>query len=135
MDLLTWFFFKKYCKNLGQTFAVSKQSPTFAPRLKQEATQRTGALVQLVRIHACHAWGHGFESRTHRKKSERLLYDFSLLFFICRTTRWTRAKLFLPFLLSSPHHPQYSNPIDFQVILQSHKPILTQNNRLFYACR
>ena len=22
------------------------------------------ALVQLVRIHACHAWGHGFESRT-----------------------------------------------------------------------
>ena len=26
----------------------------------------TGALVQLVRIHACHAWGHGFESRTHR---------------------------------------------------------------------
>ena len=25
-----------------------------------------GALVQLVRIHACHAWGHGFESRTHR---------------------------------------------------------------------
>ncbi len=31
-----------------------------------------GALVQLVRIHACHAWGHGFESRTHRlrKKTE-----------------------------------------------------------------
>lgn len=25
-----------------------------------------GAVVQLVRIHACHAWGHGFESRTHR---------------------------------------------------------------------
>ncbi len=30
---------------------------------------RLGALVQLVRIHACHAWGHGFESRTHRSKS------------------------------------------------------------------
>ena len=25
-----------------------------------------GALVQLVRIYACHAWGHEFESRTHR---------------------------------------------------------------------
>ena len=24
--------------------------------------------LQLVRIHACHAWGHGFESRTHRNK-------------------------------------------------------------------
>ena len=31
--------------------------------------KRQGALVQLVRIHACHAWGHGFESRTHRTKS------------------------------------------------------------------
>ena len=27
---------------------------------------KNGVLVQLVRIHACHAWGHGFESRTHR---------------------------------------------------------------------
>ena len=30
--------------------------------------KENGALVQLVRIHACHAWGHGFESRTHRNK-------------------------------------------------------------------
>ena len=29
--------------------------------------KRIGALVQLVRIHACHAWGHGFESRTYRQ--------------------------------------------------------------------
>ena len=25
-----------------------------------------GVVVQLVRIHACHAWGRGFESRPHR---------------------------------------------------------------------
>ena len=31
---------------------------------------RKGALVQLVRIHACHAWGHGFESRTHRQLNQ-----------------------------------------------------------------
>ena len=30
-----------------------------------------GALVQLVRIHACHAWGHGFESRTHRNQKQK----------------------------------------------------------------
>ena len=29
---------------------------------------RNGALVQLVRIRACHARGQGFESPTHRKK-------------------------------------------------------------------
>ena len=29
----------------------------------------TGALVQLVRMPACHAGGHEFESRTHRKSS------------------------------------------------------------------
>ncbi len=28
-----------------------------------------GAVVQLVRIHACHAWGRGFESRPHRQKA------------------------------------------------------------------
>ena len=35
---------------------------------KENATYRIGAVVQLVRIHACHAWGRGFESRPHRKK-------------------------------------------------------------------
>ena len=31
-----------------------------------------GAVVQLVRIHACHAWGRGFESRPHRQIKPRL---------------------------------------------------------------
>ena len=35
---------------------------TFATAIERDA------LVQLVRRHACHAWGHGFESRTHRIK-------------------------------------------------------------------
>ena len=35
----------------------------------RNSTNFNGALVQLVRIHACHAWGHGFESRTHRLKA------------------------------------------------------------------
>ncbi len=41
---------------------------TFALALRHKADIKNGALVQLVRIHACHAWGHGFESRTHRRK-------------------------------------------------------------------
>ena len=31
-------------------------------------SDKNGAVVQLVRIHACHAWGRGFESRPHRNK-------------------------------------------------------------------
>ena len=30
------------------------------------AASRIGLVVQLVRIHACHAWGRGFESRPDR---------------------------------------------------------------------
>ena len=41
-----------------------------------------GALVQLVRIHACHAWGHGFESRTHRNRHwKSMFYKLSTRFY------------------------------------------------------
>lgn len=32
-----------------------------------------GLVVQLVRIHACHAWGRGFESRPDRENWESTL--------------------------------------------------------------
>ena len=55
----------------AKTLADLKIMRTFAPAIERESVGREtikiiGALVQLVRIHACHAWGHGFESRTHR---------------------------------------------------------------------
>ena len=45
------------------------------------ANSNNGALVQLVRIRACHARGQGFESPTHRKKDNRKV--ILLLFSIC----------------------------------------------------
>ena len=50
----------------------NKVVPLHSQSGNNESTfKKTGALVQLVRIlvriHACHAWGHGFESRTHRQ--------------------------------------------------------------------
>ena len=49
-------------------FGDFKKSRTFATAIERESDKKlNGALVQLVRIHACHAWGHGFESRTHRE--------------------------------------------------------------------
>ena len=33
---------------------------------------QNGVVVQLVRIHACHAWGRGFESRPFRREKKRL---------------------------------------------------------------
>ena len=32
-----------------------------------------GVVVQLVRIHACHAWGRGFESRPFRFLSTKII--------------------------------------------------------------
>ena len=50
-------------------FADFRKSSTFASQSREIANKKiNGALVQLVRIHACHAWGHGFESRTHREE-------------------------------------------------------------------
>ena len=37
----------------------------------QKRNKQFGALVQLVRMPACHAGGHESESRTHRKPSHR----------------------------------------------------------------
>ena len=42
---------------------------TFAPHLEKIFRYKSpGVLVQPVRMPACHAGGHGFESRTHRKE-------------------------------------------------------------------
>ncbi len=48
---------KKGVKNLQIRFFV----------LPLQSQSANGALVQLVRIRACHARGQGFESPTHRK--------------------------------------------------------------------
>ena len=52
---------------MEENFDNSFYCSTFAT---QKQNNLIGALVQLVRIHACHAWGHGFESRTHRKEPD-----------------------------------------------------------------
>ena len=64
-------FFEKY-------LLMSKKSSTFALAFEKEVRHsKNGAVVQLVRIHACHAWGREFESRPHRKEEAEML----LLFF------------------------------------------------------
>ena len=51
-----------------KTFAELKNQRIFATAIQE------GPVVQLVRIHACHAWGRGFESRPDRflKKQNHL---------------------------------------------------------------
>ena len=60
------FFNPKCCTN--EKLGLSLHSLT--------KTARTGAVVQLVRIHACHAWGRGFESRPHRRNPETKVSGF-----------------------------------------------------------
>ena len=66
-------------KKVAEIFADSKKSPTFALALRHKQSRKhNGALVQLVRISACHAGGHGFESRTHRKKKPQGFFFFCI---------------------------------------------------------
>ena len=51
---------------------MSKKSSTFAPAFEKKTT---GAVVQLVRIPACHAVGREFESRPHRKRLRPLFFS------------------------------------------------------------
>ena len=64
---------------MAKKFASSKNVRNFAPQFS------AGALVQLVRMPACHAGGRWFESCTHRKwreeKSEDVLRHYSLFLF------------------------------------------------------
>ena len=60
--------------------AGSKKSSTFASAKNKAA--HFGVLVQLVRMPACHAGGHGFEPRTHRIKRS-FLFKGKLLFLCC----------------------------------------------------
>ena len=60
--------------------AGSKKSSTFASAKNKAA--HFGVLVQLVRMPACHAGGHGFEPRTHRKEVSSSKGNF---FFLCST--------------------------------------------------
>ena len=46
---------------------------------------KIGAVVQLVRIHACHAWGRGFESRPHRKEDVKASSFFCIFTYLSLT--------------------------------------------------
>ncbi len=72
-------------------FAGSKKRHTFALAIENNSgcsmqNKKFGVVVQLVRIHACHAWGRGFESRPHRQITKAPEFKnfgaflFSLLF-------------------------------------------------------
>ena len=55
------FFFKKF----GH---IKKKAVPLHSLSKRKCDITIGAVVQLVRIHACHAWGREFESRPDRKE-------------------------------------------------------------------
>ena len=53
----------------SEKFCQFKKKQYLCTRFRKGSTNNPGAVVQLVRISACHAGGRGFESRPHRKAS------------------------------------------------------------------
>ena len=77
------FFEKKVAKKFGDWKICS----IFALAIRKETSKCKGfgALVQLVRIRACHARGQGFESPTHRtKKTIERLSTFFVYIYLSR---------------------------------------------------
>ena len=64
---------------------------------------RRGAVVQLVRIPACHAVGREFESRPHREKRALGLFFCALFCSLCKVpVTWSRDGLVLNITLPAP---------------------------------
>ena len=63
---------------LVKKFGSKKKYRTFALAIREHRFSKSiadynGPVVQLVRIHACHAWGREFESRPDRHYSFEIL--------------------------------------------------------------
>ena len=56
-----FFCIKNHCRIKNKGYICTRKSETI------EVVFKSGSVVQLVRIHACHAWGRGFESRPNRR--------------------------------------------------------------------
>ena len=70
----------------SEKFCQFKKKQYLCTRFRKGRTNNPGAVVQLVRISACHAGGRGFESRPHRKSLELRLEAF-----VCVCGRRTRT--------------------------------------------
>ena len=74
------------------TFALAKKKKIWRiqkkclPLHSLKRNNDFGALVQLVRMPACHAGGHEFEPRTHRKGSYRNVRTFFIYHHLSPTT-------------------------------------------------
>ena len=91
-NTLTSWSIKNFCKKKQEILCTYKKTLYLCIAFREK---HSGALVQLVRIHACHAWGHEFESRTHR--NIRPIYNVRRYNF----TKLQRLIFFRPRLLQS----------------------------------
>ena len=65
---------RKKTKKRNENLAETKKVVSLHSQLLMECGGwKKGLVVQLVRIHACHAWGREFESRPDRFKKRKMM--------------------------------------------------------------
>lgn len=92
-----------------EKFAGKRKIPIFVFAFEKTTIEHSGAVVQLVRMRACHARGRGFEPLPHRIKVLKEIQDF--LLFIVEPKMFT-----LPYFLWQSKQQNKDDALKFRII-------------------
>ena len=116
-------------------WSVQKKAVPLHSVSEMKLGHKIGAVVQLVRIHACHAWGRGFESRPHRKKKQKCFFFCYILTttnILSITGSWRVHNGFIPYF---PRYYSDTTPLPLWTFTEGRekrcRTLVAKNYQLF----